>query len=83
MILYYSYVGGVDYDNATLTALFVTGNTVATIAIPIINDTVVDEGDEEFNVSLSLLPTTNVRVTLGHQSTATVAIIDTSMLILI
>ena len=56
--------------------MFTAGSTVVTIAIPIINDTMI-EGDETFMLTLKLLPTT--RITLGTQSTATAIIIDTSM----
>lgn len=79
VILHVTFSGGVDYDNATLTATFTAGTIVAAVEIPISNDTVVEE-NEEFNITLMLLPTNNTRVTLGVQSTATAVIIDTSML---
>ena len=59
--------------------MFTADNTVATVEIPIINDTEVEE-NEKFNITVILLPTNNTRVTLGVQSTATAVIIDTSML---
>lgn len=68
-----------DYDTATLTATFLAGSTIATVEISIIDDTVVNEEDEVFNLTLNLLPTTDVRVMPGIHSTATVTIIDTSM----
>ena len=73
-----AFSGGVDYDNATLTAVFTADSTVATVEIAIINDTVVEE-NEKFNITLILLPTNSTRVTLGVHSTATAVIIDTSM----
>ena len=74
--------GGVDYYSATLTAVFTADSTVTTVEIPIINDTVVEE-NEEFSITLKLLPTNSTRVTLSVQSTATAVIIDTSMLIIL
>ena len=62
-----------------MTAVFTANSTFTTVKIPIINDTVVEE-NEEFNITLNLLPTNNTRVTLGVHSTATAVIIDTSML---
>ena len=52
---------------------------MAAVEIPISNDAVIEE-DEEFSISLTLLPTNNTRVTLGVHSTTTAVIIDTSML---
>ena len=74
--------GGVDYDSATLTAVFTADSTFTTVEIPIINDTAMEE-NEEFSITLNLLPTNSTRVTLGVQSTATAVIIDTSMLIIL
>ena len=56
------------------------GSTSATVEILIVNDTVVNEEDEAFNVTLKLLPAIGVRVMPGIHSTATAVIIDTSML---
>ena len=71
-------VGGDDYDNATLTTTFIAGTTVATVSIPIADDTVVDEEPEAFTLSFYLIPTTGVRVDPGTRSTATGIIMDTS-----
>ena len=59
--------------------MFTAGKTIATIAIPIINDTMIEE-KEAFMLMLNLLPTT--RITLGAHSTAIAMIIDTSMYII-
>ena len=74
---------GIDYDNSTLIATFVAGSTTANIKIPIVDDTVVDEEDEVFILTLNILPTTGIRVKFGTTSTATAVIIDTSMFIAI
>lgn len=74
------FLGDADYVSAPLTATFVAGSTSATVEIPIVNDTVVNEEHEVFNVTLDLLPSIGVRVMLGIHSTATAVIIDTSML---
>ena len=55
------------------------GSTNATVEIPIIDDTVVNEEDEILNLTLNLLPTTDVRAMRGIHSTAAAIIIDTSM----
>ena len=73
-----SVLAGVDYDNTTLTATFTAGSIIATVRISITDDTVVDEGDEAFNLLLNLIPTTDIRVNLGTSSNATAVIIDTS-----
>lgn len=72
------FLGNVDYDAATLTTTFMAGSTAATVEIPINNDNVVNEEDEEFSLALNLLPTTGVRIMPGIRSTATAVIIDTS-----
>ena len=59
--------------------MFTADSTFTTVEIPIMNDTVVEE-NEEFSITLNLLPTNSTRVTLGVQSTANAVIIDTSML---
>ena len=69
---------GIDYDNSTMIATFVAGSTTANIKIPIVDDTVVDEEDEKFNLTLNILPTTGVRVKFGTIYIATAVIIDTS-----
>ena len=71
-------LAGVDYDATPLTATFKTGETSVTVTIPVVDDRVVNEEDEEFSVTLSILPATGVRVELGDVSSATGIIEDTS-----
>ena len=71
-------LAGIDYDATPLTATFNTGETSVTVTIPVVDDRVVNEVDEEFNLSLSISSTTGVRVELGDVSSARGIIIDTS-----
>ena len=77
------FLGNIDYGTATLSTTFLAGSTIATVEIPIVDDTVVNEEDELFNLTINLLPTTDVRAMPGIHSTATAIIIDTSMYIII
>ncbi|XP_065909246.1 uncharacterized protein [Dysidea avara] len=69
---------GIDYDATPLTATFNTGETSVTVTIPVVDDRVVNEVDEEFNLSLSISSATGVRVELGDVSSARGIIIDTT-----
>jgi len=61
-----------DYSNSAITVSFATGETIKTVTIPIVNDTLV-EGNETLNLTLSN-PTGGS--TLGTQKTATLTIQD-------
>jgi len=69
---------GVDYDDTPLTATFNPGDTSVTVTIPVVDDRVVNEEDEEFSVTLSIVPTAGVRVELGDVGIARGIIKDTS-----
>ena len=71
-------LAGDDYDDTPLTATFNTGDTSVTVTIPVVDDRVVDEKDEEFSITLSIIPAAGVRVKLGDVSTARGVIEDTS-----
>jgi len=71
-------LAGVDYDDTPFTATFNTGDTSVTVTIPVVDDRVVDEEDEEFSITLSILPATGVKVELGNIHYATGIIQDTS-----
>jgi len=71
-------LAGVDYDDTPLTATFNTGDTSVAVMIPVVDDRIVNEEDEEFNVTLSIIPTAGVRVELGDVSIARGIIIDSS-----
>lgn len=71
-----SATAGSDYTSTSGTLTFAAGQTSATFAIPIVNDTTV-EGDEFVNISLSN-PTGGA--TLGSQLAATLTIISDDVL---
>ena len=71
-------LAGDDFDDTPLTATFNTGDTSVTVMIPVVDDTVVDEEDEEFSITLSVIPAAGVRIELGDVSTARGVIEDTS-----
>ena len=71
-------LAGDDYNDTPLTATFNTGDTSVTVMIPVVDDTVVDEEDEEFRITLSIIPVAGVRVELGDAVTARGVIEDTS-----
>jgi len=48
------------------------------VTIPVMDDRVINEEDEEFSVTLSIIPTGGVRVELGDINTARGIIKDTS-----
>ena len=76
-------LAGDDYNGTSLPATFNTGDTSVTVMIPVVNDTVVDEGDEEFTIALSIIPAAGVRVELGDVSTTRGVIEDTSKIMFI
>ena len=71
-------LAGIDYDDTPLTATFSTGETSVIVTIPVVDDKVVNEEDEKFNVTLNVSSANGVRVKLGDVNTATGIIIDTS-----
>ena len=71
-------LAGIDYDATPLNATFNTGDTSVTVIIPVVDDRVVNEEDEEFSATLSMIPTSGVRVELGDASTVRGIIQDTS-----
>ena len=71
-------VAGVDYEATPLTATFNIGDIIATVTIPVVDDAMVDEEEEEFSVTLGIIPDTGVRVELGNVSTVKGIIQDTS-----
>ncbi|XP_065905004.1 uncharacterized protein [Dysidea avara] len=69
---------GVDYEATLLTATFNIGDIIATVTIPVVDDAMVDEEEEEFSVTLGIIPDTGVRVELGNVSTVKGIIQDTT-----
>jgi len=68
----------IDYVGTPPNATFTTGDTSVTVIIPVVDDRVVNEVDEAFSATLSIIPTTGVRVELGDVSTVRGIIQDTS-----
>ena len=69
--------GGVDFNNATLTATFDSGMTTSNVSVPVVADSVY-EGQEEFNLVLnpiSLSPS----ITAGSRNTAIGIITDSTL----
>lgn len=65
-----------DYDNAPIEVRFADGETTKTVAVPIVDDALV-EGNETINLTLSA-PTGGA--TIGEQSTAIFTIVDNDTL---
>ena len=71
-------LAGVDFDATPLIATFNPGDITVTVTIPVVDDTMVNEGDEVFSITLGISSANGVRVELGDVNTATGIIIDTS-----
>ena len=70
-------LGGVDYKDVPLVATFTTGDTSATVALSVTNDTEI-EGDEQLHLMLNTLPIPGVSVELGVRSNSSATIKDSS-----
>ncbi|XP_065906698.1 uncharacterized protein [Dysidea avara] len=70
---------GDDYDDAPLNVRFKAGITTVNVTIPVVNDTVVDEDDEVFILTLKIIPETRITVRLGSLTTARAVIHDSTM----
>jgi Ca2+-binding RTX toxin-like protein len=64
-----------DYSNSSIVVSFANGETLKTVTIPVVNDTIY-EGNETVNLTLSN-PTGGA--TLGTQTTATLTIVDNEL----
>ena len=73
-----TYVGGnIDFNSVSQTITITAGTSSGTIQITVINDTIV-EGNEVFNMSLTVPSSLGPGITTGNIASATVTIIDTS-----
>ncbi|XP_065893096.1 FRAS1-related extracellular matrix protein 2-like isoform X2 [Dysidea avara] len=73
-----SATGGNDFSTAVLTASFASGATSATVSVPVFPDGIVEE-DEQFDLTLSLPPSTPTGINLGRRRRATGIIIDSTI----
>ena len=72
------YVGGnIDFISAPQTITIIAGTNSSTIRILVVNDNIV-EGNETFNMNLTIPPTLGPGVKAGIVTSATATIIDTS-----
>ena len=72
------YVGGnIDFNSAPQTFTIFAGINGGTLNIPVINDSIV-EGNETFNMSLTIPSSLCPGITTGAIISATATIIDTS-----
>ena len=72
------YVGGnIDFNSVPQTVTIIAGTNSSTISIPVINDNIV-EGNETFNMSLTMPSSLCPGITTGAITSATATIIDTS-----
>ena len=69
--------GNVDFISAPQTVTIIAGTNSSTIRILVVNDNIV-EGNETFNMSLTIPSSLGPGITAGTATSATVTIIDTS-----
>ena len=68
--------GGLDFQSGGYSATFLAGQTTATVAIPITNDTIA-ELTEDFSAVLTIpAAATSLGVTRGAPDTASIDILD-------
>ena len=67
----------IDFDSAQTIATITAGSTFGAVNIPVANDSIV-EGNETFNMSLTVPPSLGPRITAGNITKITATIIDTS-----
>ena len=67
----------IDFDSAQRIATISAGSTIGAVNIPVVNDNIV-EGNETFNMSLTVPPSLGPRIKADVITSATATIIDTS-----
>ena len=67
----------IDFDSTTLNVTIVAGTNISTVNITLKSDDIV-EGDEMFNITLSVPSSLDSRITTGTITSATVIIVDTT-----
>lgn len=74
-LLSFNYTGGKDYTSTPINAVFTAGSAVTTVNIPISNDTDV-EGEETFDLRITIPSSLNGRLIHGGRARAIGKIID-------
>ena len=69
--------GGVDFNNATLTATFASGITMTNVSVPVMPDSIA-EGHEEFDLSLNVPSSLSPAITTGGRNMAIGNITDST-----
>ena len=77
IILSLFFLSGDDFNSVTQTATIAAGTNSSMVNIPVINDNIV-EGDETFNMSLTVPSSLGLGIRTGTITNVTVTIIDTS-----
>ena len=67
--------GGVDFNNATLTATFASGMRMSNVSVPVIPDSIA-EGHEELDLKLNIPSSLSPAITAGSRDMATGNITD-------
>jgi len=77
VILSYDFTGGTDFTSSHLTATIPIGTNTVTVRVPVISDNIV-EGDEMFNMSLTVLSSLGHGIVAGAITSTTGIIVDST-----
>ena len=58
----FHWTGGLDYDNSSQQITFTETNKVQTVYVPILNDAMLEEGEETFQFILTYDPSTKLNI---------------------
>jgi len=77
VILSYDFTGGTDFTSFLLTATIPNGANTTTVRVPVISDNIV-EGDEMFNMTLTVPSSLGPGIVAGAITSATGIIVDST-----
>ena len=69
--------GGTDFNSDVLTATFASMTIMSNVSVPVSSDMIL-EGNEEFNLTLTIPPSVGRGIELGSISTAEGIIVDST-----